>query len=245
VVRRLTGPASKGFHRVTWDLREPAAVLVAPPAAEADEDLFRNPEGGPYVTAGKYRVKLFLRHEGTVAEVDGAEQEFAVTLHGATAATQKERAALAAFQKKVNALNRAVRGTLSAANALQTRLGEIKRAVDQTPKLSAKDRQRVVALEQQLRVILRDLRGDVALRARNENTPQSISEKVSAIVGEQYNSLSPPTKTHVRLYDEANALLAKELIKLREIKDKEVPAIEKALDEAGAPYTPGRLPALR
>jgi photosystem II stability/assembly factor-like uncharacterized protein len=242
MVRRLTGPAAKGFHRVTWDLRQPAAVLTAPPAGEADEDLFRTPETGPFVAPGKYRVRLSLRREGKVTPVEGAEQEFTVTLHGREG---DGAAALAAFQRKVNELKRAVRGTLDAANALQSRLTEIKRAVDQAPKLSAKDRQRVVALEGQLRVILRQLRGDVALRARQENTPQSISEMIEAIVGEQYSSLSAPTRTHQRLYDEARGLLAKEVGKLRQIKDKEVPAIEKALDEAGAPYTPGRLPELK
>ena len=204
--------------------------------------MIRTPEGGPLVTPGKYRVRLSLRQDGKVTEVEAAERIFTVVAHGTTAATEDERKALAAFQKKANGLKRATRSALDAANALQTRLGEIKRAVDQTPSLTAKDRQGVLALERQLRSILRELRGDVELRRRQENTPQSITEKVEAIVDEQYFSLSPPTRTHQRLYDEAGAALAKELAKLRQMTEKDVPAIEKALEAAGAPYTPGRLP---
>ena len=51
------------------------------------------------------------------------------------------------------------------------------------------------------------------MRKRNENTPMSISERVETIVEEQHYSLSPPTKTHQRLYEEASAGLAKELAK--------------------------------
>jgi photosystem II stability/assembly factor-like uncharacterized protein len=242
VVRRLTGPAGKGFSRVTWDLREPAAVLVPPSESGADEDLFRTPEGGPLVMPGTYRVKLYLRQDGKTEAVEGAEQDFVVKLYETTAVTAEGRKELAAFQKKVSALKRAVRATLDSASAIQSTLADIKRAVDQTPSLGAKERAKVTALEARLRVILRELRGDVELRKRNENTPTSIAEKVDTIIDDQHYSLSPPTKTHLRLYDEASTALTKELVKLRQMKDKEVPEIEKALEEAGAPYTPGRLP---
>lgn len=241
VLRRLRAPASKGFHRVTWDLREAGPALPPPPAPDADEDLFATPEGGPLVSPGKYRVRLSLRQEGKVSEVEAAERTFTVVPHGVTA-TKEDLDALATFQKKVNDLNRALQGTLAGTTALQARLGAIKRAIDQTPRLTAKDRERVVALEAQLRLIVRELRGDAEMRKRQENTPLSITDKLDAIVGEQYYSLSAPTKTHQRLYDEAGASLAKELAKLREMTNKDVPALEKRLDEAGAPYTPGRLP---
>src|SRR5207248_2821003 len=60
VVRRLTGPVTKGFHRVSWDLREPAPTLPRPAPGEADEDLFRSRDAGPLVLPGKYRVRLLL-----------------------------------------------------------------------------------------------------------------------------------------------------------------------------------------
>src|SRR5207249_4079747 len=46
-VRVLSGPASAGVHRVTWDLRLPAVNLPRPTSAtEGDEDLFGPPPGG-------------------------------------------------------------------------------------------------------------------------------------------------------------------------------------------------------
>jgi hypothetical protein len=83
----------------------------------------------------------------------------------------------------------------------------------------------------------------VELRRRNENTPLSISDKVEAIIEEQRYSLAAPTRTHHMLYEQAGADLTRELGKLRTLRDKDLRELEKALDAAGAPYTPGRLPA--
>src|SRR5262249_12015944 len=38
VLRRLTGPTSKGFHRVAWDLRDPSFAPVRADASEGDDD---------------------------------------------------------------------------------------------------------------------------------------------------------------------------------------------------------------
>ena len=85
--------------------------------------------------------------------------------------------ALLAFQQKVSRLQRAVMGTLDAANELNDRLGQIKRALDHTPNVEAKWKDTVRSLEKQNRAILRALRGDVVLSARNENTPESIVDR--------------------------------------------------------------------
>jgi hypothetical protein len=211
VVRRLTGPVKKGFHRVAWDLREPAPVLPRPVPRSPDEDLFRAPNEGPLVLPGKYRVRLLIRQEGKARPVEGASQEFQVVLSPASPKPAGQRKELLAFQQEVTALKRAVAGALQAAQALQTRLNDVRRAIDQTPRLGTKERARVNELEARLRGIQRRLRGDVVLRKRNENTPLSTSEKVEAIIEEQRFSLAAPTATHRMLYEQASTELASEL----------------------------------
>jgi photosystem II stability/assembly factor-like uncharacterized protein len=241
VVRRLRGPVTKGFHRVAWDLREPAPALPPPPPSGEDEDIFATPQGGLLVMPGTYRVRLLLRQQGDVRAVDGAEQEFRVVMNGPTVG-EAGRKELYEFQRQVLALRRALTGTLETARLLERRLADARRAIDETPGLTAKDRARVVALEGRLRGILRELRGDTVLRARNENTPASVADRVAAIVDEQYFSLSAPTRTHRRLFEEASEGLAVEQSKLRELQEKDLKEIEKLLDAAGAPWTAGRLP---
>jgi hypothetical protein len=86
------------------------------------------------------------------------------------------------------------------------------------------------------------LRGDVALRARNESTPQSISERVEYILETQRFALAKPTGTQRESYQIASEEFTQELAKLRKLIEVDLRDLDKALDTAGAPWTPGRLP---
>lgn len=243
-VRTITGPIMPGIHRISWDLREPAASLPRPRPMEADDDLFMEQPGGPLVAPGKYRVTLAKRVAGKVTILAGPE-EFTVTPTEPNPPAMTDRQALAAFQQKVNRLERAVSGALEVANGLTGRLEQIKLALDNTPGIDRKWKEVARTLEQRNRDILRELRGDVVLRGRNENVPVSIVERVGQIVFEERRSLARPTKTHEQGYKIASEEFTAELAKLRTLIEVDLRALEKALDVAGAPWTPGRLPEWR
>jgi photosystem II stability/assembly factor-like uncharacterized protein len=241
VVRTVKGPVKQGLHRLSWDLREPAASLPRPRPPETDDDLFFEEPGGPLVMPGIYRVTLAKRVDGILTPL-GAPQEFAVVVDGASDMDPGDRRALVEFQQKVTRLQRAVAGALEAANGLNQRLEQIKRALDQTPAADEKWKQTARSLEKRNREILRALRGDTALRARNENTPESISERVGQIVSGERLSLAKPTTTHRDNYQIASQEFADELAKLRALIHVDLRELEKHLDAIGAPWTPGRLP---
>jgi hypothetical protein len=242
VVRTLTGPVTKGFHRVAWDLREPSPILPRPRTGEADDDLFRAPPAGPRVLPGTYKVSLAQRVDGILQPTVG-EQTFEVRGLDKTPneAEQKERYE---FDQQLTRLERAVASTLEFANEVQKRIGEVKRALDQTPGIEARYQTTVRGLEQQTRGILRALRGDETLSKRNENAPLSINEKILSMRGDLRATLGPPTKTHRVLLGEARTDLVHEIRQLRKLVDTELKEVEKALDKVGAPWTPGRLPDL-
>jgi photosystem II stability/assembly factor-like uncharacterized protein len=240
-LRTLRGPVTAGFHRVSWDLRYPAPRLPRPRPPEAGEDIFNERVAGPLVMPGTYHLSLAKRVRGVVTPLAGP-REFTVVVEGADRMELADFKALASFQQKVARLDRAVSGTLEVANDLTKRLEQIQRALDHTPTAEPKWQTAVRSLEQRNRDILRALRGDVALRARNENTPVSISERVQYIVGGLRFSLARPTKTQTEAYRIASDEFAEELAKLRKLIDVDLRAVEKALDLAGAPWTPGRLP---
>ncbi|HZU37193.1 MAG TPA: hypothetical protein VFA18_14825, partial [Gemmataceae bacterium] len=240
-IRTLTGPITKGFHRVSWDLREPAPVLPRrrPPGAESD--VFSEPSSGALVMPGTYSVTWAQRVGGKITPLPG-RQEFRVVVEGAAEAPLADRQALFTFQRQLTKLRRAVSGALAAANDVSDRLEEIQRAIRVTPALAEKWRTVADKLEQRNRDILRALRGDQALRARNENTPPSIAERVQTIVGQQRLALTAPTTTQRQQYQAASHEFARELSKLRQLVQTDLPRLEKALSAAGAPWTPGRLP---
>jgi photosystem II stability/assembly factor-like uncharacterized protein len=238
VVRRLRGPVRKGFHRVSWDLRQPAASLPPLRPGAPDDDLFFEGPSGPVVLPGTYKVTLSARVGGVVRQLAGP-QEFKVVAHGPDRAAL---AALHAFQGKALRLQRAVRGALAVARDLERRLGTVKRALDYTPATTAKAQALARSIEKRNGAILRALRGDVALRRRNENTPPSIDERIEGTFEEQRLWLGRPTRTQQEAYRIASEEFAGELGKLRVLMAGPVKELDRMLDAAGAPWTAGRLP---
>jgi hypothetical protein len=240
-VRTLTGPVTAGFHRVSWDLRDPAAVLPKPRPPEAEDDLFQEPPAGPLVMPGRYSATLWKRVAGRTEKLAGPV-EFAVAPEGAGAADAAATKELREFQARVAKLERAVSGALEAANGLGQRVEALRRALDQTPGAKPEWKTQVRDFEKRNRDVLRALRGDTALRARHENTPPSISERVEYAVDSSRLSLARPTATQREAYRIASEEFTEALASLRKIIKDELPALEKAMEAAGAPWTPGRLP---
>jgi hypothetical protein len=80
------------------------------------------------------------------------------------------------------------------------------------------------------------------LRARNQNTPPSISDRVGQIVGEQRMAIARPTGTHAAQYAVAAQEFETVLTNLRTLIEGDLTRLEKAMEAAGAPHTPGRIP---
>jgi len=240
VVRRLTGPVTAGMQRVTWDLRYPPASLPPPPNPET-EDPFSDPPGGPLVMPGAYKVSVAKRINGLMTQV-GQSQDFQVIVEGQEGMSAADRGALVEFQKKAARLQRAVQGALEAANALKPRLVLIRRALLDTPAAGDKLLDDASALDKRTNEILRALRGDTALRARNFNLPPSITERVGDIVGAQRTSTARPTQTQMNQYAAAAQEFEQTLAALRQLIEGDLARLEKQMEAAGAPWTPGRIP---
>jgi photosystem II stability/assembly factor-like uncharacterized protein len=241
VVRRLNAPAAPGMNRVSWDLRYPPPTLAPPRPADGEEDPFAEPPGGPLVIPGKYTVSVSKRVNGVISQLS-APQEFTVFVEGQGSMSPPDRAALVEFQQKVARLQRAVSGALETSNQLKTRLGQIKRALHETPAAEAKLTADAASIEKRTNEILRALRGDNALRQRQETLPPSIVERVGTIVSDQRMSTSAPTQTQKDHYAAAAQEFEQVLGQLRALIEGDLSKLEKAMEEAGAPWTPGRIP---
>ncbi len=245
VVRRLTAPVAPGMNRVTWNLRFPAPNLGGGGGrggggAEDEENQFGGPSG-TLVMPGKYKVAMAKRVGGVFTPVAG-QQEFTVTVEGLTQMKPEDRAALVEFQKKVARLQRALTGALDIATSTKTKIGLMKRAIIETPAADNKLMDEASALDKRLNELLLVLRGDSVIAARNENTPASITQRVFGITGQQNMSTAKPTQTQMDQYNFAAQEFEQVLAKLRTLIENDVVKLEKALEAAGAPYTPGRLP---
>ena len=190
---------------------------------------------------GKYKVSFAKRVNGVMTPLS-MPQEFTVTVEGLSGMSAEDRTALVEFQQKVGRLQRAVSGALETANSLKPRLALIKRALHDTPGASDKLLDDAANLDKRTNEILRSLRGDVILRGRNENTAPAIGDRVSAIIGAQRMSTARPTRTQMTQYTVAAQDFERVLANLRTLVEVDLARLEKEMEAAGAPWTPGRIP---
>jgi len=248
VVRRYDGPATRGMHRVAWDLRGPVPVLPNAPAGRRageaggggeEEEFFFRGLTGALLVPGKYTVTLAKRVDGVATPLPGS-QSFEVVAQGVS--TGEDRLAKADFEEKLARLQKALAAAQQSATDAKTRLDAARRAIDATPALPLKLREDSLGMEKRLAEITRALRGDAVLRSRDEPTPESISDRVNSAAATMRLTTGRPTKTALESYQIASDELASEIPKLRRLIETDIRALEKQLDAAGAPPTPGRLP---
>jgi len=239
VVRRLNGPIGAGIQRLTWDLRYPAANLATPQPPDADFDF--EPPSGPLVMPGTYKATAAKRVDGVVTQL-GPPQQFQVVVEGQENMSTSDHATLVEFQTKAIRLQRAASGATQAANALRPRLAAIKRAIAETPSLPQRLVDEATALDRRAAEIQRALSGDAAARQRNINTPPSINDRIGYVVGAQRMSISRPTQTQIAQYNAAAQDFEGVLGQLRQLIEVDLDKLEKQLEAAGAPWTPGRIP---
>ena len=240
-IRTITGATGRGFQRVAWDLRVPAPVLPRAPRADDEDNLFASPPIGPMVVPGRYSVTLQKRVGGVITQLAGPV-EFTVLPDPGAVTTPDDRQRRAAFEQKLTALRRSVAGALDAANATTARFAAIRRAIDATPGAPRALHDQARELQRRLNVILVAMRGDVALARRNEPVAPSISERADGIASDLSESLWSQTATHEQVFAIVSEEFGATLKQLRTLLESDVPALEREMEKAGAPWTPGRVP---
>jgi photosystem II stability/assembly factor-like uncharacterized protein len=239
-IRRVEGKTDAGFQRVAWDLRYSA--LAVPEHHEGEEEDFPPIRLlGPLVLSGSYSVRMFEKVDDVVTEL-GGPQSFKVTTEGASTMTAEDRAAQEEFLRKAARLYRAVLGAVRTGDEVQDRLKQIHAALRETPAVDKQLSAVADSIEQRDREILRSLRGDVEIAKRNEPTPSSINTRVESIMEGERFSLAKPTQSHVDSYNIAAAEFGDQLAKLHALVEVDLAKLEKDMEAAGAPWTPGQVP---
>ena len=240
VVRRLHGPAKKGIHRVSWDLRYPSIDpwRERPPRREVWEE---DEDSGHLAAPGRYTVHLARRVDGALTDL-GKSQSFEVvplwdggTLPGATpgqaVAFWRE---LAEAQATLRTADRISRETERRLTAIRDTL---KRAPSDTEALGEETR----ALLDRLAALRLTAAGDrVRSREANDPGPVSIQRRLGVVSSGTSMSTHGPTPTLRESLAIATGQLTEVTRELAAIVDVELPALERKLDAAGVPWTPGR-----
>ncbi len=232
VVRRLIAPATKGFHRVAWDLRRPATDAISSPPGK--DSTFT----GALAPPGRYTVTLAERIDGVETTLAGpVTLEVERLRQGALPGASPEAAA--AFLAEVEEMN----GRVSAAQQA------LDRAIERVELLAHVLARSIAApeLEQERSRIRQELwRLDERLRGNRSRgevavaSPPTIGGRLGvAQFGTQFSTYGP-TPTHRRALAIAASELAAWKSEFARLAEQELPALEQRLDAADVPWTPGR-----
>lgn len=244
VVRRLNAPAGAGIQRTVWDMRFMPPSVTAPPTGVPGGGGggggfgFGGGPQGQLVMPGKYTVTMALRSGGVVTAMPGS-QTFSVVVEGKENISTADAKALAEFQKKVGTLQRAVGAASGVATEAKTRIGLYKRSAAEAPTDNKKLLDQAEAFDNEIDALINEIRGG---RENTEIPPPSIAQRVGNVAGTIRLSTIKPTASQIANYELANAEFSPVLARLRKLIEIDMPRLEKELEAAGAPLTPGRLP---
>jgi hypothetical protein len=172
----------------------------------------------------------------------GAAQNFKVVTEGQGAMSAGDLAAREEFHRKVGRLYRAASGATRTGHEVEDRLKAIREALRDTPAAEKQLEAQADAIEKSDRMILRALSGDTEMQKRNEAVPSSINDRIEAIMEGERFSLARTTQSHVDDYNIAAAEFTEELGRLHTLVEVDLVKLEKDMEAAGAPWTPGRVP---
>jgi len=125
---------------------------------------------------------------------------------------------------------------------VQSRLNYIRKAIVETPSADRSLLAETESLQTRLNLLQTELRGDRTAAKREEPVPMSIQSRINDVTSNQWYVSSPPTKTQEDGYHYAAEAFARVLADLKTLVETDLAALESKLDEAGAPWTPGRFP---
>jgi photosystem II stability/assembly factor-like uncharacterized protein len=237
LVRRISGPAKAGFHRVAWDLRYPLTEAITT-RKETEERWFE--PAGPLAAPGSYTVTMHLRAGGELTQVC-EPQAFTVkplrkgTLPGSSS---EEAVAFARELAETQRQASAVKETLAdSGDRLRLIKEALMKAAGIEPALDAEAR----ALERRLLDLRNRFHGNAMMNKVGEPIPHTIGNRLRAASSGTRHSTYGPTPNLRKTLTIAQEELAELKAGLRQLVEVDIPAFEAKLEAAGVPWTSGRM----
>jgi photosystem II stability/assembly factor-like uncharacterized protein len=240
VVKNIYKKASDGINRVVWNLKYQGSYPPRRPITEFNTT--ENGSDGMLAMPGTYKVGMTLSFEGE-NKIIAEPIAFNAKVLNNTTLGASDRAVLVAFQKQVADLGKTMDGAERYLNEMKNKVVQVRQSIHNTPNCSFELAQQAKLLSETLNDIAFAYNGTPAKASQEEVSPEQVplNERFGIIVTSLWQSTSNPTQTAISNYE----ILVEEfpaLLKKIKSAKSELESIEKKLDEAGAIWTPGRLP---
>ncbi len=231
-VNRVTGSTKKGLHRATWDMTHAPVDAVT----EADDE-----DEGFMAAPGTYSATLYQRVGGTITQLaDPVQFDLAPIREGALPGAG--HMASAAFKKEVGDAIKQATAANASLDGLRDTLALMRTALNRTPADTQALEAMYESIRTELEAITNELRG-LQSRQGMGATPATVSSRLNYAASADWGAYGP-TQQHREQFAYALEGLTDVMDRISALVDTTVPAFQTALQEAGAPWTPGSpLPA--
>ena len=238
LLRRLEapqGPDGAGVQRLVWDLRHP---LTFKPGEGDSAPLFRGILAGPFVLPGTYQVRLRAGETEQVRSV-------AVSGDPAIDISTADRRTWHDTLQTLNQLIGVVHAILSTTGEVEERLGGMRRALQTQADVPGAIDSQLTEIDDALTEVRRAINGEENTRSRAEQRgAPALAEQVRLLYANVESSTALPTADQQRLTRHSQEKLTEQIGALERLVLQNLPALERQLDAAGVPWTPGRTIAL-
>lgn len=234
VIRRLRASTKKGVHRLAWDLRYPSSNLVKSSKLPKTEE---EPKGF-MVAPGIYTATFMKMEDGKAIALSEAES-FEVKRLRKGALAGSEDAATAKFWRELEETNLLLSATQQALNDQLEILKRMKVALSRSQSEPGDLDDEIHTVSTKLELMKKQFSGDPLRNEVGEKSTPTIGSRLSAATTGTAYSTYGPTPNHQKTLAIANRQLQQLRTELKNIVEQEIPALEKRLIEAKAPYVKG------
>ncbi len=229
-IRRIDGPVTSGFHRVSWDLRYPAVNAIRLKKQEHSDN---SPQGFMAVP-GKYTATLSKIVDGKATQLSQP-----VTF---TAKRMYDGALKGATPEKTAEFWRTFEDAISKTSALEIKINTIEKRIQamkkalRLAKIAPGDLDaRLVGLKKRSDNLSIEFRGNQSKQQVGEKTKPTIGDRMFSIYRGVDRSTYGPTSTHQETMQIINNQVKTITSRYTELKN-ETDSFAKALKQAGAPF---------
>ncbi len=243
VVRTFRKKPSKGMNRATWDLRYQSTRAVE----SNDYDPLKDNGSGVLAMPGKYHVTLSLTTPAETRLLAGPVAFTCLVLNNLTLPAT-DRASMISFHKKVAELTRVMRGTEHYAEELNKRVNSILTTMNSMPDPPVALVTKTKSLETRLDEILNTRFNRQSNRPSEEENPPapvSLNSRLGKLTWISWGTTGDPTQGQRDAYAILESEFPPVYDQVKQIGEKDLPALEAEMEKLGAPVTPGRLPKWR
>ncbi len=238
VIRKIQKGAKKGIQRLKWGMRYASKDPI-----NLSKPSFYNPfagsSEGTLVEPGQYSVSMSRIYNGETTQLAGPVN-FEVKALNNTVMPAEDRASKVAFQREIAEFSRSIQGAQHMMREIGNKMRHIKEAINQVEQPIDELLEEYYAANQkmaEIRIVLSE--NNIKSRLDIDQIP-SPSTRVGWIEYEQKYSTSSPTGTHIMSLAIAKEEFEPILNLIKELATKDIDSLEQKLEDADAPYTPGR-----